>query len=501
MAKYKSYPFQLNDMTSWNGLTRETHLVNAFGDEPQYLDKVVRNVFNVNYGMLFDEYLNQFDTKYVDEDKMYKWKLRGRDERNIPLLDIWEDENGTVVAGTTTSRIGINGQRFYMDFPEDYFSVTAVIRGAKDLYHLRVMSDGIEITPNRFRYEFQLVTGDDSFFIPLNEVEKGSRWALSYGLSERYLSKDGADISFSSPFTMQNRISMFRMEHTVAGEMIDKGKNKPLLFGFLGEDNQVRKAWIPELDYKFIADFKKRKNRMTFYGQSTLRQDGSSTMKGSSGNVIESGLGIRGQISATNKFAYDKLTFKQLRSILLEISIGRKTMGDRHFVIGTGEYGLAMLHDMISEHLSANDYKWLNDTTGRGFSWTDNDIKVKFGQFRGFATINGIKVSFMHIDHYDDPVLNILQHPDGGPAESRRLTIMDVGSKTEPNIHKIRIKNFEPQYAYIPGLRDPFEKGGLTRMKKVASKVDGYDMMLMDKEGAVVVDPTRIVEFIPSIIV
>ncbi len=500
MAGYKSYPFLLQDAKSWNGLTRESHFVNAFGDEPQYLDNIVRNVFTVNYGMTFDDYLNRFDIKYVDEDKMYRWKLRGRDERNIALLNAWEDELGTVPVGTTTQRVGSNGMHFYMDFPEKYFTVTAVIKGAKDLYQLRIMSDPIEVTPNRYRCEVQLVTGDDNFFIPMNELSGGSRWALSHGLSERYLSKDGADISFSTPFTMQNRISMFRMEHLVPGEMIDKGKNKPLVFGFLGEDGQVRTAWIPELEYQFIKQYKLRKNRMVFYGNTTLREDGTSTMKGTSGNVIEAGLGIREQFSPSSKYYYDTLTFDKLVDTLLELSVGRRTMDDRQFVIGTGEYGLRALHKMLADNLNANDYSWMQDTTGRGYTWNGNDIEVKFGQFRGFATINGLKVSFMHIDHYDNPIYNIMRHPNGGPAESYRLTIMDMGSKREPNIHKVRIKGFEPQYAYIPGMRDPYNQGGLGKMKQVASKVDGYEMMLMDKEGAVVVDPTRVIEFIPSIL-
>ena len=497
---YKAYPYQLIDAKSWNGLTRETHFINAFGDEPQYLDNIVRNVFMVNYGMSFDDYLNQFGVKYVDEDKFFKWKLRGRDERNIPLLNAWEDEAGTIPVGTTNPRVGIAGTRFYLDFPEKYFTVTQIIKGAKDMYQLRVMKDPDEIGPNRYRYEVQLVTGDDNFFIPITELKGGSRWAKSHGSVERYLSKDGFDISFSSPFDMQNRISMFRMQHLIPGEMIDKGKNKPLVFGFLGEDNVLRKAWIPHLEYEFIRNYKIAKNRMVFYGKTTLREDGSSTMKGTSGNVIEAGLGIREQFSPSSKHFYDTLTFEKLRNTLLEMSIGRRTMGDRHFVIGTGEYGLAKLHELVARNLQANDYKWLNDSTGRGFKWQGNDITVNFGQFRGFATLNGIKVSFMHLDHYDDPIYNIMRHPEGGPAESYRMTIMDMGSKSEPNIHKIRIKGFEPQYAYIPGMRDPFEKGGLGKMKKIASKVDGYEMMIMDKEGAVVIDPTRVVEFIPSIL-
>ncbi len=502
MAKtYKAVPFQLRDATTWNGLTRETHLVNAFGDEPQYLDKVIRNIFNVNWGVSFDEYLNQFDTKYVDEDKMYRWKLQGRDERNIPLLAVWEDEDGATALGTNNPRPGINNTRFYMDFPEDYFSVTSVITGEKpDMYHLRVMSEPVQVSANRYRYEVQLVTGDSEFFVPLTELEAGTRWSLDYGLVERYLSKDGLDISFASPFTMQNRASMFRLKHIVPGEMINQGKNKPLVFGFKGEDGVTRTAWLSALEYEWWKQYKRVKNRMVFYGKSTLSEDGVSNMLGTSGNVIEAGMGIREQISPSSKHYFDTLTWETLVNTLLELSIGKDPMDQRHFVIGTGTYGLQYLHDMIATYLGANDYQWLGDQTGRAFSWDGDNLHLKTGQFKGFATISGLKVSFMHIDHYDDNIRNKLRHPNGGPAESYRMTIMNMGSKSEPNIHKIRIKGDDPVYGISPGLRDPFNKGGVGRPKIMATDIDGYVMNCMDKEGAVVIDPSSVLEFIPSIL-
>ena len=502
MAKiFKTSPFQLNDVTSWSGLTRESHLINAFGDEPQYLDNTIRNIFATNVGMSFDDYLSQFAIKYVDEDKMFRWKLQGHDEKNIALQSAWEDSDGTVALGTNNPRPGVNNSKFYLDFAEDYFSVTQVIVGEKpDLYHLRIMAEPRQISVKRFRYEVQLVTQENAFFMPVAELTSGKLFSFDYGLTERYLSKDGFDISFSSPFTMQNRISMFRLNHLIPGEMIDKGKNKPLVFGFKGEDGQVRTAWIPALEFEFMKQYKRAKNRLVFYGKSTLREDGTSAMFGTSGNVIESGLGIQEQFSPSNQSYYDTLSWDRLVNTLLEISINKHTMEDRHFVIGTGEYGLKYLHEMVATKLTAADYNWLGDNTGRGYSWNGNDINVKFGQFRGFATINGLRVTFMHIDHYDDIIRNKVMHPNGGPASSYRMTIMDMGSKSEPNIHKVRIKGFEPQYAHIIGMRDPYNKGGLGKAKEIATRVDGYEMLLMDKEGAVVIDPTRVVEFIPSIL-
>lgn len=501
MATFKTVPFALHDAPNWNGLTRETHLINAFGDDPMYLDKIIRNIYKVNWGMSFDEYLNQFSIKYIDEDGVYKWKLKARDERNIPLLAAWEDEDGTAPVGTSNPRPGLNGSKIYADFPEDYFSITSVIVGEKpDLYHLRVQSEPRMISNDVYRYELQLVTGDDNLFVPVSELKRGTRWSLDYALSERYLSKDGMDLSFSSPFSMQNRVSMFRLKHVVPGEMIDKGKNRPLKFAFMNDDGTVQEAWLSHLEYKWWKEYLKVKNRLVFYGKSTLRDDGTSTLLGSSGNPIEAGLGIREQISPSNKHYYDNLTWDLLVNTLLEHSIGRDSMEDRNFVIGTGTYGLQYLHKLVANHLGANDYKWMNDSTGRAYEWTGNDLHVKTGQFKGFATISGLKVSFMHLDHYDDYIRNKINHPNGGPAESNRMTIMNMGSKNEPNIHKIRVKGTEPTYGIVPGMRDPFSQGGKGRPKMMATSVDGYEMHVLDKEGAVVLDPSSVIEFIPAIL-
>ena len=273
-----------------------------------------------------------------------------------------------------------------------------------------------------------------------------------------------------------------------------------MVFGFQNDDGTVNTYWLAQMEYELMRQFKEELANLVFYGKSTLREDGSSTIQGSSGNAIEAGYGIREQFLPSNKHYYNQLTFDYLTSTLLDISYGKIPITERNFVIGTGEWGLRRLHNMCAAHLSANDYSWAKDTTGRAFSWSGNDIDVKMGQFRGAATIGGINVKFMLLPHYDDNVTNTLIHPDGGIAESHRMTIMDVGSKTSPNIQKIRLKGQAPVYNYIPGLRDPYNKGGLGRATQTASKVDGYELMLADWQGAVVRDPTRIVEFIPSIL-
>lgn len=503
MAKsMRLLPFQLHEATSWTGLTHENHIDNYFGREPQFLSTVVQQLLDVNVGMSFVRWMDNFGTEYLDTNQPYKWVLKGRDDKNISLQAAWEDEEGTIAIGTNNPTPGIAFSRFYLDFPERYFTVTSVIVGMKtDLYHLRIMKDPINVG-NVYRYEVQLVDNRDDFFIPIEELERGTQWSLDYGLSEKYLSKDGSDISFSSPFTMENRISFLRMRHDVAGEMIDMGKNKPLVFAWRDPDSgEIHKNWLSKMEFEFMKQFHKRMAHLIFYGKSTVREDGSSTMKGSSGNVIEAGYGLREQFMPSNKHYYNTLTLDYLVRVALDVSVGKVDRENRTFVIGTGEYGLMRLHKMVAAELSANDYAWRQDHRGNAFSWKGNDIDVKLGQFTGAATIQGINFKFMHMPHYDDPIRNKLMHPEGGTAESHRMTIMDFGSKQEANIVKLRIKGRDPRYTIISGLRDPYNKGGLGgKPINVASEVDGYTLNIADWCGGVVKDPTRVIEFIPSIL-
>jgi hypothetical protein len=493
-------PFQLYEAKSWTGLTTENHIDNAFGREPQYLSKVIQQILDVNVGMSFVRWMDNFGTEYLETNQPYKWKLKGRDDRNLALIGCWEDELGTVAIGTNNVRPGVNFTRFYMDFPDRYFTVTSVIVGEKpDLYHLRVMAEPIQVG-NYYRYAVQIVDTRDDWFVPIEELAVGTRWSLDYGLSERYLSKDGMDISFNTPFDMENRVSFMRQRHEVAGEMIDLGKNKPLMFAWKDDDGTTHTNWLSKMEFEFMKQFHKRLAHLIFYGKSTVRDDGTSTMKGTSGNVIDAGYGIREQFLPTNKHYFNSITLDYLTQVALDVTVGKIAREDRTFVIGTGEFGLKMLHQMVADKLNANDYMWAQDTTGRAFSWAGNDITTKLGQFVGVATINGINFKFMHFPQYDDVVRNKLQHPNGGVAESYRMTIMDFGNRQEPNIKKIRIKGREPQYTYIPGLRDPYNKGGMGKARMTASEVDGYVLSIADWVGGVVMDPTRVIEFIPSIL-
>ena len=95
---------------------------------------------------------------------------------------------------------------------------------------------------------------------------------------------------------------------------------------------------------------------------------------------------------------------------------------------------------------------------------------------------------------------NTIKHPDGGLAESHRMTIMDFGTADgAPNIQMVRAKGYEEQFGYIPGLRDPYSPGGMGKPKVMATSVDGYEIHKADWCGIIVRNPMRMGEWIPNV--
>jgi hypothetical protein len=490
----KVFPLQAYEPKDWSGLTTENHLGALYMQESQWVSKMIDNIYEVNVGDDLMSLLEQYPTHYVNDNTPFKWLLQGADEKNIPLLDFFDE------AGNKPARPGYNGSRFLMKFPEKYFHVTHVIVGEKpDLYKLRIMEEP-KLSGTDYIYEVELITNNPGLFIPAEELATNTRWSIEYSLSEQTLSKRGSDINFTSPFEMINVMSSMRKEHTIPGDMIDKGKNMPLAFTWRDKVNgkaMNHTAWMGKLEYEFEKQWRREKARLLMFGTSNRRDDGSYGNMGDSGYAIKAGAGLREQISPSNINYYNKFDLEELIDFALNLSVGKLPEDSRRFVLGTGEYGMKQFSRAVEEFAGADAIKY--GTTNR-FQGDPMKSTYQGGQFVKMATINGITFELLHIPQYDDHVRNKLHHPDGGTAESNRFTVMDFGTaQGEPNIQLVKQKNYEEIRAYRPGLRDPYTPGG-SKMKQTADGVDGFTIYRMAQCGIMVKNPMRMGEWIPNIL-
>ena len=119
-------------------------------------------------------------------------------------------------------------------------------------------------------------------------------------------------------------------------------------------------------------------------------------------------------------------------------------------------------------------------------------------QFTEFKAPNGVRVKIDVDPYYDDPVRNKIMHPDGGVAYSRRYDILYIGTMDQPNIFKCAIKG-QPEYrGYQWGLRNPFT--GQIGNPNMSFDEDSAVIHRMSQFGVCVLDPTRTLSLIPSIL-
>lgn len=127
----------------------------------------------------------------------------------------------------------------------------------------------------------------------------------------------------------------------------------------------------------------------------------------------------------------------------------------------------------------------------------DNALSAGF-QFTEYRAPNGWKVTLDIDPLYDDPIRNKVMHPNGGPAMSYRYDIMDFGTMDQPNIFKCAIKGQSEFRGYQWGIRNPFT--GQVDNFNMSYDEDSAVIHRMATLGICVLDPTRTMSIIPSIL-
>jgi len=483
------------DQKYWSNFTDANHLGALNLTKPELISDTIEHLYKINLGA--DDIVSlieRYPTKYIDPnaDGVYEWMLQGEDEYNIPILDYSVTPYDTT---TKPDRPGIGYSQFYVHFGELKFKKTDVIVGHKpDLYSLRIMGDAIAVGSN-FAYPVQLVTGDENLFVPAEELETGKRWSSDYGLVEQTLSSEGNGMSFSSPMKMQNRISMIRKEAVVPGNMINKGKNSPMAYKFQDETGATHTRWLAKLDWEMLKQFRRDRARLIYGGKSTMKEDGTSSMKGSSGYTIQAGYGVLEQIAPTNVFHYNNFSVEYLTDVALSLSYGKLPEDSRKFTLVTGEYGAIQFHRAVEKY--ATSIVYARDNNNR-ISGSGGNMEVS-GQFVKFATVNGIQFEVVIDAMKDDHVRYKERNAEGILKSSLEYELLDFGTSAgEPNIRKVATKGEEEAFGYIPGLRDPFSGDGKGSPKMMASKVDGYELHRAYWGGSQIKNPMRIARILPA---
>ena len=436
--------FQTREFSYWKGLTKDNHLGAIFSRAPQKATNLMVQLLAYQRGKTLDTLLNKFPTREFENDEEYTWDVIGSSKRNIPLIEA-RDENGTVVEDNG-KMIGVGTAPFYLVFGEDWFADGEFIVGnLNEVYQFRVLGDArMEGTNAVYKVE---LAGGNTDGVPSERLLAGERFSIEAAFVESELSRKVGDVRFSSPVSMRNEFSTIRIHHKVPGNKI----NRKLAVGIPVVDNGKRTTmnmWMHYVDYELEMQFSDYKNNALAFGRSNRNSNGEYKNIGKSGVVIKTGAGLYEQMDVANTLFYNQFSLKLIEDALYELSAPKLGMGDRYFLIKTGERGATQFHKAVLQEISGWSQFTLNgDALGvvqKTQSPLHSNALAAGFQFVEYKAPNGVRVKIDVDPYYDDPVRNKIQHPLGGPAFSYRYDIMDIGTMDQPNIFKCTVKG-EPE--------------------------------------------------------
>lgn len=497
--------FQLStSFTHWKGLTKENHIGGIFQAAPQQATNLMVNILAYNRGKSLESMLSKFPVKEFEDDTEFTWKVLGSSRRNIPLVEA-RREDGTVVTANSAN-VGVNTSPFYLVFAEDWFADGEVIMGhLNQVYPFRILGDA-RMEGSNAVYKVELMGGNIEG-CPAERLLAGERFSVDYAPVERTLSRKVGDVRFTSPVGMRNEWSTIRIQHKAPGNMIDKKLAIGIPVAKTGDNGKTVyttvNKWMHYVDYEVECQFSEYKNNLLVYGTSNRNTNGEYMNIGKSGEVIKMGSGLHEQMEVANTHYYNHFSLKTLEDILYGLSTSKLGMGERTFIIRTGERGAIQFHKAILNTVSGWTQFVLDNSSIKVVEKTQsvlhkNALAAGF-QFIEYRAPNGV-IAKLDIDSsYDDPVRNKILHPNGGVAQSYRYDIMEIGTMDQPNIFKCAIKG-NPEYrGYQWGpFRNPFT--GQTNNPYASYDEDSAVIHKMATLGICVLDPTRTISLIPAIL-
>ena len=199
-----------------------------------------------------------------------------------------------------------------------------------------------------------------------------------------------------------------------------------------------------------------------------------------------------------NIIPYNVFSLKFLEEVLTGFSAGKLEMTDRKFMITTGEFGALQFNRAAKAAMSGwTEYDY--DAAGLGVVTKNGEgYTLKNIQFTKYIAPNGIEVTVKVDSTKDDPVRNKIMHPNGGVAESYTYDIFDLGTSEQPNIFKCAIKGKPEYYGFMSGMRNPYD--GSYNNPHMSYEDDKASMHRMASLGVCILDPTRTMRLIPSLL-
>lgn len=494
--------FQMSEAQSFAGLVTANQLGLLFGNKPQLLNNSISKFLagsNVNN---LSTVLDRYPMQTLEEDEDFTWKLKGSDEKNVPLVRAYvglPGGGGADIAGTD-NEIGKGGVEFTLVFVEKNFTDVNMIVGEKnEVYQISIIADG-ENLEDGWHFPCRLMGASKQTGIPGEELVAQKRFSKDFSPVEDTMSIKGGGVVYNSPIDMRNGFTTIRMEEKVPGNMLNRRVAGTLVGTDMEGASKEFQVWMLYAEWEFEKQYAKEKSRGYMFARSNRDTNGEYSDLGKSGFYIKQGAGIREQMEVSNVFFADDITIELLESIVTDMIEGRKETDEMcEFMIRTGRRGAIAISKAGATEASG----WTNLTAQNpalykttSSSLHGNALSGGF-QFVEWLLPNNVVLKVEVDSMYDDKVRNKILHPEGGVAESRRMDIFFMGTQETPNIVRLGTKMGDLR-GYQSGFRNAWT--GEINVQYQGTQEDSATYTRYTNLGAAIIDSSRTATILPTML-
>ena len=500
---------QMVGVTAWRGtVTKENHLYGLFRTNPQMASDVMTVLMSSMRLPSLDTYLSrEVPVREYEDDSELFWDIVTSSRRNIPLVEARRCD-GTPVAASDATNVGVGFEPFYLVFPTDWFALGEVLWGEKNEIYPVIVKEAGKAEGTNTVYLVEPFGANGANGIPASELVAGKRFSWAYAPIEDNFSRKVGDVRFSSPITMRSDWQRVRLQHKIGGKEIGKrlAANIPVSREVNGKmETAIASRWMLAVTWKIEETWSEYKNNALDRGVSTRLENGEYSNFGLSGLANRQGSGFREQQAAGNMQYYTKFSIGLIEDALYGVSAGKLDFSKRKFVIRTGERGAILFSREAKKELSG----WLPlyggtsaapyITKGPSTDFAKNGVTINDLQVTKWMSANGLEVTLMVDSSKDDVQTNKVMHPAGGTAESYRFDIFYAADEEQPNVQKCVVKGQPELRGYQWGpFFNPFT--GEANNSSASFDEDAAVVHYKATLGIIIYDPTRCISLIPAIL-
>lgn len=346
--------------------------------------------------------------EYIEvQDAQYMWDVMRREVKSDVIVRC------DYVSGDTP---GMNGSTFVAWFRTRWLVEQHPVVSPNG-YKARIAA-APQLIGNMYRYELEVISGSDQYFIPVSELQVGVKWGMiGNGLVSESDSM-GNRSNIHTPGKMKNQLTFMRKSYSYSGNVA----NRYVEIHLVTEGGKKTMKWMDFEEYRHQMMFREQTEEWLWESIYNRNANGVIALKDrDSGKVIPVGAGVYEQIP--NQDTYGILTYEKLNQVLGDAAYGATDTDKMQFVLYGGKGFLRDFDEAIKAKAGT-----FTQITGDKFTKGEGRNLVLTGFYKQFEHVDGhtVIVKWLPILDFGGRAEVAPKHPiTGFPMTSHEAYFVD----------------------------------------------------------------------------